>query len=165
MIFSGEFKDLNFFKVKQVADIFNMTPRTIRNFIRNNELKAAKFGGEWRIKKSDLIDFAQKHFDENRDEMLRELNSSIKSFIDGNHMEIEGKLQICTIVDLYVEKGSKEKAEKIRNEVIEVVNTSTEKGTFKGEWHFIEEENKLRFVFWTDNPQRINKLMEPYKKI
>lgn len=139
-IFSGDYANKDFFTTEQVANILEMTPRTIRNFIKSKELRAAKFGGEWRISKPDLIAFMEKHFSsQSSDGRYEEMNGSVRDFINGDHMEIEGSLQICTIVDHYEEDESV--AMQKRDEVWHIVNTESE-GRFKGEWHYNKNEKK-----------------------
>ncbi len=162
-IFTGDYANRDFFTTDQVAQILEMTPRTIRNFIKTKKIKAAKFGGEWRISKADLIKFMEAHFNaQSIDGRYEKMNNEVRDFISGDHMEIEGSLQICTIVDHYEEDESL--AIQKRDEIWNIVNTPfTGKGNFKGEWHYEKSEKKARFVFWSDSPQFISKLLTPLK--
>jgi excisionase family DNA binding protein len=160
-ITSGMFETQEFFTVDQVANVMQMTPRTIRNFIKSGKLRAAKFGGEWRIRKDDLNVFWKAHYPE--PEEVEEMNNSVKAFLDGNHMEIEGPVQICTIVDLYEE--DEEEAEKTRDRVWDVVNSPESNiSTFQGHWRYIKEEKKGRFWLWTNKPETIRRLLAPLSK-
>lgn len=163
-IFTGEYANRDFFTTDQVAKILEMTPRTIRSFINNKKIRAAKFGGEWRISKTDLIKFMDEHFNaQSVDGMYEKMNSEVRNFITGDHMEIEGSLQICTIVDYYEEDEAL--AIQKRDEIFNIVNTPCEgKGNFRGNWHYVEDEKKARFIFWSDSPQFVGKLLDPLKK-
>ena len=48
---------MKLYSVKEVADILDMNPETIKRYIHKEELKAYKVGREWRIKVSDLEEF------------------------------------------------------------------------------------------------------------
>ena len=48
---------MKLYSVKEVADILDMNPETIKRYIHKKELKAYKIGREWRIKESDLKEF------------------------------------------------------------------------------------------------------------
>jgi len=44
---------------KEVAEMLNITSRTVRNLIDTGELPAYKIGRNWRIKKNDLMKFIE----------------------------------------------------------------------------------------------------------
>lgn len=160
-IFTGDYANRDFFTTDQVAQILEMTPRTVRNFIKSKKIRAAKFGGEWRISKTDLIQFMEMHFNaQSVDGRYEKMNNEVRDFISGDHMEIEGSLQICTIVDHYEENESL--AMQKRDQIWNIVNTESE-GSFRGEWHYEKNEKKARFVFWSDSPRFISKLLGPLK--
>ena len=48
---------MELYSVKEVADILDMNPETIKRYIHREELRAYKIGREWRIKESDLKEF------------------------------------------------------------------------------------------------------------
>ncbi|MEJ6951813.1 helix-turn-helix domain-containing protein [Natronospora cellulosivora (SeqCode)] len=162
-IFYSNDNEQEFFTTKQIAQILDMTPRTIRNFIKSNKLNAAKFGGEWRIRKKDLMNFMDDQFQNQYSEgRYKKMNSEVKDFLDGRHMEIEGPLQICTIIDIYDE--NKDNAVKTRNKIWNILNNKSREYNdfnFKGDWDYVNSENKGRFVFWTDSPDLIRNLIKP----
>ena len=47
------------YTVTEIADILNVSDRSVRNFIQNGELKAYRFGREYKIKESDLQAFIE----------------------------------------------------------------------------------------------------------
>ena len=51
---------MKLYSVKEVAEILDMNPETIKRYIHREELKAYKIGREWRIKVSDLEEFVFK---------------------------------------------------------------------------------------------------------
>ncbi len=42
------------YKVKEIAEIFGFTPRTIRSFIKRGYLRAAKTGGRYLITQTEI---------------------------------------------------------------------------------------------------------------
>ena len=49
------------FSTKQVADILDRHPETVRRAIKNGELKASKLGRSYRISRLDLDDYRGRH--------------------------------------------------------------------------------------------------------
>lgn len=47
-----------FMSVSQVADMFQVTPYTIREWIKDEKLDAVKLGSRWRIKYSSVCKLA-----------------------------------------------------------------------------------------------------------
>lgn len=42
------------FTVNQIAEMFNLHPKTIRRYIKESSLSAQKMGGEWRIFETEI---------------------------------------------------------------------------------------------------------------
>lgn len=53
-------KDFDLFTVDEVTDILKVSRRTLYNYIKSGDLKAAKIGKYWRIRKEDLKEFIDK---------------------------------------------------------------------------------------------------------
>lgn len=53
--------DDEFISVEEAAKRLGLHPDSIRRFIRNKELKAFRFGGVYRIKKTDFEEFIKTH--------------------------------------------------------------------------------------------------------
>jgi excisionase family DNA binding protein len=49
-----------FYKASQIADMFQVTPATVREWLKNGTIKSTKINGQWRVSESDLREFAQK---------------------------------------------------------------------------------------------------------
>lgn len=49
-----------FYTVEQVAEKLNCHPRTVRELIKGNELKAAKKLRKWYVLHSDLLEYIKK---------------------------------------------------------------------------------------------------------
>lgn len=47
---------------QQIADAFQVTTETVRNWITSGQLKALKLGNEWRVPQSDLATFTRERY-------------------------------------------------------------------------------------------------------
>lgn len=43
--------------IDQVAELLNVSAKTIRRLVRRNEIPGFKVGGQWRIKRADIDDW------------------------------------------------------------------------------------------------------------
>ncbi|MFD1176463.1 helix-turn-helix domain-containing protein [Paenibacillus puldeungensis] len=128
--------------VDQFAQMLEMHPRTIRRYIRENQLKATKVGGEWRIRKEDAEMFMGSKIDELKSEAM----DDIQAFMEGKDSEVEGKLQVCTVLDCYVENLE---ALKISEIIMRHMNQADPaRGKAKFQYFFDEKEKKGRYIIW-----------------
>lgn len=51
---------MKLYTIKEVSEILQIDPETVRNYIRDNKLIAYKVGREWRIKQEELITFVDR---------------------------------------------------------------------------------------------------------
>ncbi len=51
----------DFLTVAEVSDILKLSALTIYKYIREQKLEALEFGGHYRIQKSSLLSFIEKH--------------------------------------------------------------------------------------------------------
>ncbi|XEC95567.1 helix-turn-helix domain-containing protein [Paenibacillus tarimensis] len=138
--------------VDQLAQMLDMHPRTIRRYIREDRLKASKVGGEWRIRKDD----AEMFIGGKIDELKAEAKDDVQAFIDGKDSEIDGKLQVCTVLDCYV--GTPE-AVKISEIIMSHMNeTNPARGKAKFQYFYDDAENKGRYIIW-GNPAFVGKVL------
>lgn len=57
-----------FLRVPEVAQIFAVKPYTVRQWIKAGKLEGVKLpGGQWRVRRSTVTEFAQKMYGENDD--------------------------------------------------------------------------------------------------
>lgn len=54
--------------VEEIANDLRVKESTVREWIRQRKLKAAKFGRDYRIKKKDYDDFIEKHYNIDEDD-------------------------------------------------------------------------------------------------
>jgi excisionase family DNA binding protein len=59
-----------YMKVRDVAEIFDVTPATIRDWLNDGILPGVKIGGGhyWRVKASDVYDLAQRKYGDGHDD-------------------------------------------------------------------------------------------------
>lgn len=53
-----------YLSTNSVAEMFDVTNETVRNWIQSGKLRAGKLAGLWRVRKSEVIRFANEHFGE-----------------------------------------------------------------------------------------------------
>lgn len=144
-------------KVDQVAQMLDMHPRTIRRYIRDNQLKASKIGGEWRIRKEDVEMFmggiAQ--------QLKEEATQDVEAFIQSKDSEVDGKLQVCTVLDCYV--GTPE-AFRISEVVMRLMNEENpDRGKAKFQYFYDDAEKKGRYIIW-GNPTFVGAVLSSVGK-
>lgn len=152
--------DKGYFTVDEVADKLGVHTKTVRRYIYSGKLSAQKIGGQWRVTESALADYVDgsccttsKGDGVSKDDFC--------IFMDTDHFGSEEAMQICTIVDYYVEE-QKEVAP-LAAEVMTVVTTLDKHGKSKFNYVYDDSEKKARFVFW-GTPAFIEVLMKTLKK-
>ncbi|QHW33811.1 helix-turn-helix domain-containing protein [Paenibacillus rhizovicinus] len=141
-----------FFTVDQFAQMLELHPRTVRRYIRDKQLQASKVGAEWRIRKEDAEMFIGGRFES----LQTEATNEIEAFIQGLDSEIDGKLQVCTVLDCYV--GTPE-AMKISEIIMWHMNeTNPQRGKAKFQYFYDDKAKKGRYVIW-GNPYFVGKVL------
>jgi excisionase family DNA binding protein len=145
------------YTVEDIAKMTRLTSRTIRNYIKEGTLKGKKIGGVWRFTEEDIKNL----FDNNSfaDELKNENKQQLMDFIDGINTDIQGKLQICTIVDYYCENI--EEAKSVSEKIASVINSKNydDVALAKFQYEYIETESKARFILY-GTPDYIIKTLE-----
>jgi excisionase family DNA binding protein len=151
----NEFEKL--YTVEDIAKMTGFTSRTIRNYLKDGSLQGSKIGGQWRFKMENI----KRLFDNSK--FLNDINSHKKQqvldFIDGVNTDIQGEIQVCTIIDRYCEN---QKAGKhIYEKLVAVINDikGDDHPMAKFDYEFIEKENKARFILF-GNPDYIIKTLQ-----
>jgi excisionase family DNA binding protein len=138
--------------VDQLAQILELHPRTIRRYIRENQLKASKVGGEWRIRRED----AEMFIGGKLDELKAKATDDIEAFIQGKDSEVVGNLQVCTVLDCYVDTPE---AVKISEVVMWHMNESNpNRGKAKFQYFYDDVKKKGRYIIW-GNPTFVGKVL------
>ncbi|MFC5529807.1 helix-turn-helix domain-containing protein [Cohnella yongneupensis] len=147
-----------FLTVDQFAQMLDLHPRTVRRYIHDKQLKASKVGAEWRIRKEDAEMFIGGRFEN----LKRKATNDIETFLRGIDSEIDGKLQVCTILDCYV--GTPE-AIKISEIVMWHMNeTNPHRGKAKFQYFYDDEAKKGRYIIW-GNPYFIGKVLTAVSEV
>lgn len=134
-----------FYTVNQIAEMFEMHPKTIRRYIRDRHLKASKIGGQWRVSEVELKQFLDGNV-ELREEWNNQWQEDLKGFIDGRNTKEDGKFQVVTIIDIFVE--SSEEAKELATSLMEVINDYNSFDRTKAQFRYLYEPeiNKARFI-------------------
>lgn len=144
------------YTVEEIAKITSLTTRTIRNYLRTGILKGRKIGGQWRFTNEDFMSFL------NADGVDREMQNAIRQdvvdFLDGVNTNVDGKIQICTIVDLYLPKQDVAQ----RSERICELHCVESDKYLSFRYDYYESEGKGRFVLFS-TPELLGKIMEILK--
>ena len=134
------------YTVEDIASMFSLTSRTIRNYLKDGILKGRKIGGQWRFTEEEL-----KNFMDNATlakDIMNRHKQDVLDFIDGVNTDLTGEIQTCTIIDIY--------------EAIEIVNAKRDKlGDFintagnelnpnymRFSYEYIESESKGRIILF-----------------
>lgn len=133
------------YTVEDIANMTDLTTRTIRNYLKDGKLEGKKIGGQWRFTMKDI----EKLFDNGTvSKDIQDNNKQqVLDFIDGVNTDMNGDIQICTIVDYYCDKA--ESAKQMMDKLITVINNNeeTENGA-KYSYDYIEKEGKARFTLF-----------------
>ncbi len=144
------------YTVEDIAKMTSFTSRTIRNYLKDGSLKGKKIGGQWRFTMDNIKGLF------GNSQVLSDLNShkkqQILDFIDGVNTDIEGKIQVCTIVDYYCE--NQKAGHKMYEKLVTVINNREDNSPpAKFDFEFIEKESKARFTLFGE-PDYIIKTLQ-----
>ena len=147
------------YTVEDVANMTSLTSRTIRNYIKDGTLQGKKIGGQWRFTMVNIKQlFDNSSFSK---DISSDKKQQLLDFIDGVNNDIQGNIQICTIVDYYCE--SIEESKQICDKLMTIISNQENKFSFaKFNYEFIESENKARFTLF-GTPDYIIKILELLK--
>ena len=144
-----------FYTIQDVADMTILTSRTIRNYLKDGILEGKKIGGQWRFTKKDIENLF------NNGNVTNDIKYNYKQevidFIDGVNTDMNGKIQICTIVDFYCD--TKEAAKEMSNNLITLIKNDDERYLYE----YIEKEAKARFTLF-GNATFIIRILEMFNK-
>jgi excisionase family DNA binding protein len=154
------------YTVEEIANMLSLTTRTIRNYLKDGNLKGRKIGGQWRFTEEEL-----KNFMDNAafaTDLFNQRKQDVLDFIDGVNTDITAEFQTCTIIDIYEERAN---AESRRDKAIEFINSSSIPSTEKQSnfmrftWEYIENESKARILLFAspNNLLEIVKILQENK--
>jgi excisionase family DNA binding protein len=134
------------FTVDEVAELLDVSVKTIRRYIYSGKIAAKKIGGQWRITQEQIDDYL-----EITSSKVCCSTSIAKDdfcvFMDTDYFNSEDKLQLCTIIDFYA--NDTEEIVKMSEMLSRVV---TEDGIHggKAQFNYVYDESlkRARFVLW-----------------
>ena len=148
-----EFEKL--YTVEDIAKMTSFTSRTIRNYLKNGILQGRKIGGQWRFTMENIKQlFSNSIF---LGDMSRENRQRVLNFLHGADTILQGKIQVCTIIDCYCE--SPEAGKQIYEKLVKVINTKKDKSSAKFDYEFLPKTKKARFTLF-GNPDFITKNLQ-----
>ncbi|OGN99024.1 MAG: MerR family transcriptional regulator [Chloroflexi bacterium RBG_13_51_18] len=143
------------YTVEDIARMTSFTSRTIRNYLKDGSLQGRKIGGQWRFTMENIKQLFNNSIFTN--DVSRKNRQRILNFIGGANTEIQGKIQVCTIVDYYCENPKA--GHQIYEKLVTVINNKGNDFPAKFDYEFIEKENKARFTLF-GNPDYIIKTLQ-----
>ena len=140
--------------IEQVSEILRLHPKTIRSYVREGKIRAAKTGTQWRIKQKDLDTFingGRTDYPEvysTQDPLQQELHPQ-KESITINAAERSGynKIRVSTVIDIDTE--SEDEAFRLSSSIFAVMHS--EAGNQRGsrcDYIYYPETKKARFLIW-----------------
>lgn len=150
----------DYFSVDEIAEKIGVHTKTVRRYIYSGKLSATKIAGQWRITQESLDTFMdQGCCTSTKEDGVSKDDFCI--FMDTDHFASDDLIQICTIVDYFVEE--QKEVEALARDVMTVVTTMDTSGKSKFNYVYDDSEKKARFVFW-GTPAFIEALMKALKK-
>lgn len=131
------------YTVESLAKMFDLTTRTIRNYLRDGRLKGRKVGGQWRFTQADIEDLLKDA--EVTGTLDHQAKQEVLDFLDGVNTDLTGTMQICSIVDLYI---TAEAAQEKSQALCDLINGAEETGFLRFWFNYVEAEDKARFVLF-----------------
>ena len=89
---------MKLYRLSDIAEMTGLTDRTIRNYLKNGDLKGTKIGGQWRFTEKNIEDlFANREFNEEIEETF---DVNIKQFFEN----VEDRKLVCLSKNIKNEK-------------------------------------------------------------
>lgn len=133
------------YTVEDIAKMAGLTSRTIRNYLKDGSLKGKKIGGQWRFTMKDI----ERLFDDGgfSKELSGNNRQDVQDFVDGVGPDLQGNIQICTIIDYYCDDHGE--AKKMCDTLIAVINDPESRfQSAKFNYEYNAGENKARFTLF-----------------
>lgn len=141
---------MKIYAVDEIANILEVSIKTVRRYIYSGKIGASKIGGSWRINQTQLDEYLESTSSENI--CSNNCNGSISEddfciFMDTDYFTSEDKLQLCTIVDYYA--SNVDEISRLSEILSRVVTEDGVKGG-KAKYNYVydAELKRARFVLW-----------------
>lgn len=133
-----------YYTIGEVASKLEVHTKTVRRYIYNGKIQALKVGGQWRIYQSALDRYYESSKYSSDNETVSQDDFCI--FMDGQKRTTDDKLQICSIVDYYVDQ--QEEAKPIAHEITAVIMSMKGQEQYRFNYIYDTAEKRARFVLW-----------------
>lgn len=138
------------YTVDEIAEILEVSVKTIRRYIYAGKIAASKIGGQWRISQEQLDTYL-----ESTSSKLVCSNTCAKEvsqddfcvFMDTDYFTSDDRLQLCTIVDYY--SNTVDEITEMSEIISRVVTEDGVKGG-RAQFNYVYDQalNRARFVLW-----------------
>lgn len=135
----------NFFTIDQVANKLGVHPKTIRRYINSGKISAQKISGSWRINPESL-DIYIDSCESNTCHHEQVSKDDFCIFMDSEYFDSKDIMQVCTIVDYYVQDDSVKALLKDVMGVVAEYSLDNNKSRFN--YVYDDSDQKMRLVFW-----------------
>ena len=152
----------NYLTIDQAANKLGVHPKTIRRYINSGKISAQKISGSWRINPESLdvyIDSCESnschHEQVSKDDFC--------IFMDSEYFDSDDVIQVCTIVDYYVQDDRVK--ELLKDVMIIVAEYSLSNNKSRFNYVYDDADSKMRLVFWgaPSYMEQVFKVMKDYE--
>lgn len=135
-----------YYTIDEIAVKLEVHTKTIRRYIYSGKIQALKVGGQWRIYQGALDKYYEESVHCCNTESVSQDDFCI--FMDGQKRTSDSKLQICSIVDYYVE--NQEDVKPMAHEITDLILSLNGENQYKFNYVYDLTEKRARFVLWGD---------------
>lgn len=155
------------YSVDNVAELLNVSVKTIRRYIYSGKIAASKIGGQWRINQDQLDDYISST---SSDQLCNTCSTDVSKddfcvFMDTDYFASGDKLQLCSIIDYYAD--TVDEITKMSEILLRVVTEDGIKGG-KAQFNYVYDEalKRARFVLWGSATfiSKATKLLMPFEE-
>lgn len=155
--------DRKYYSVDETAEKLGVHPKTIRRYINSGKIAAQKVAGAWRIYEEALSGYMDT-CEENCCGSDSVSSDDFCIFMDNDYFTSEDKLQLCTIVDYFVQ--GQEMRELVKDVAGVVAEHNLMNKTCKYSYTYDDVDQKVRLVFWGPPTfmEKVVSALKPYEK-
>jgi len=135
-----------YYTIEEVSQKLDVHTKTIRRYIYSGKIQALKVGGQWRIYEDALNQYYEESKHCCSSESISKDDFCV--FMDGQDRTNDDKIQICSIVDYYVD--SQEEAKPIAYRITDIILSMNNQNQYKFNYVYDKSEGRARFVLWGD---------------
>lgn len=136
--------DQEYLTIDDTALRLGVHPKTIRRYINSGKLSAQKVAGAWRIYEQSIADYLTGCGVTHHQGHVSQDDFCV--FMDSDYFESDDPLQLCTIVDYYIQGDC---LKRLLQEVMDVVaSDAMNKNKSRFNYVYDDSEHRMRLVFW-----------------